>query len=77
MSASSNLPVPFISGDETDALTDAKRVHSYQPGERKRIKRGYWRRARKVLKGELQASIASQQTDAGGNFSEKPAKSGS
>lgn len=26
---------------------------------------------------ELQANIASQQTDAGGNFSEKPAKSGS
>jgi len=50
MTASSNLPVPFINGDEQDALTHGKRFHRFQPGVRKRIKRRYWRRARKALK---------------------------
>jgi hypothetical protein len=46
MSASRNLPIPFINGDEEDFLTGAKRYFAAIPGRRKSIKRSYWRRFR-------------------------------
>lgn len=53
MAASTNMPVPFINGDEEDALTGAKRFFRWRPGEWKRIKRGYWRRVRRTGKLDL------------------------
>lgn len=50
MSASRNLPIPFAGGAEYDALTRAKRVHSFRPGERKQSKKSYWRRFRRLQK---------------------------
>ncbi len=39
--------IPLKSGDEYDALTGWKRYCFWQPGERKKIKRGYRKRLRK------------------------------
>ena len=40
--------IPMTCGDEVDALGDEKRHLYWKPGERKRIKRSYHRRARRV-----------------------------
>ena len=40
-------------GDEYDAFTGWKRYLHWRPGERKRIKRGYNRRARRLAKLEI------------------------
>lgn len=46
--------VPLISGDEYDALSKRSRaLLSWRPGERRRIKRGYWRRLRVAVKRAL------------------------
>ena len=42
--------IPLISGDEMDALSRHQRVHTWHRGERKRIKRGYWRRFRAAVR---------------------------
>lgn len=59
MAASSNLPIPLLGGDEYDALTKAKRLHRFRPGERKAVKRSYQRRARRAAKAEALASASS------------------
>ena len=41
-------------GDEYDALSPWKRYYHWQPGERKRIKRGYNKRQRKAAKALCQ-----------------------
>ena len=46
MSASRNLPIPFVGGDEVDFLSSAKRFFKNRAGRRKSIKRAYWRRFR-------------------------------
>lgn len=53
MSASTNHPIPLISGDEQDYLA-GKRSHSGGAGKRKPIKRGYQRRVRRVAKAEAE-----------------------
>jgi plasmid stabilization system protein ParE len=40
--------IPFISGDEQDALTKAKKYLTWRPGERKKLKRAYNKRFRKL-----------------------------
>lgn len=42
--------IALKSGDEYDALTQAKRHHIWRAGDRKRIKRGYNRRVRRELR---------------------------
>jgi len=46
--------IPMNSGDEYDALTRWKRYVHWRPGERKRIKRRYNRRARRLAKADLE-----------------------
>ena len=53
MTASSNLPLPFTSADEEDALTKGKRLHQWRAGERKRIKDAYQRRVRQRERSSL------------------------
>ena len=43
-------PIPMRGGDEHDAFTGWRRVLRFRPGERTRIKRGYWKRARQAVK---------------------------
>ncbi len=45
--------IPMKTGDEYDAFTWWKRYCHWRPGERKRIKRGYNRRARRLAKMEI------------------------
>lgn len=49
--------IPMKTGDEYDALTGWKRYLYWRPGERKRIKRGYNRRARRLAKVDLEAEM--------------------
>jgi hypothetical protein len=44
--------IPFINGDEQDALTKWKSVYNWRPGQRKRVKRRYNRRMRRIVKRE-------------------------
>jgi hypothetical protein len=39
--------IKLKSGDEQDALTSARKYHSFKSGELKKIKRGYNKRLRK------------------------------
>lgn len=48
--------VPFISGDEQDALTKTKRIHVWRAGERTRVKRGYWKRFRGAVRAALKGT---------------------
>lgn len=43
------------SGDEYDALTGWKRMLHWRPGERKRIKKRFWKRQRQNNKQSLDA----------------------
>ena len=45
--------VPMSSGDEYDALTKWRHSLHWRAGERARIKRGYRRRERRVLKQKM------------------------
>lgn len=45
--------IPFIDGEEQDALTRWKRYLHWKPGERKRIKRQYNKRIRRNTKRSL------------------------
>lgn len=47
------MKLPLKSGDEHDALTRAKRVHSFRAGTRKKIKKGYNKRVRRVVRKVL------------------------
>jgi hypothetical protein len=49
MTTNTNMPIPFVSGDEQDALTGWRKVLKFRPGERKRIKRRYQRRVRRTM----------------------------
>ncbi len=42
--------IPLANGEEQDALTRWKRYLHWKPGERKKIKRAYNKRARKQAK---------------------------
>jgi hypothetical protein len=42
--------IPLRSGDEYDALTRWRRYLDFRPGERKRVKHGYWRRFRRKVR---------------------------
>ena len=42
--------VPMNHGDEIDAFTRARKFHFWKPGQLKKIKRGYNKRARKTAK---------------------------
>jgi len=44
-------------GDEYDALTRARRYHSFRPGTRKRIKRKVSRRIRKQARFDIQKTF--------------------
>jgi len=46
--------IPMKTGDEYDALARWKRYLHWRPGERKRIKRGYNRRARRLARADLE-----------------------
>ena len=45
--------VPMIDGDELDFLTKCKRFFTFRPGERKRLKRKYNKRARRLARKML------------------------
>jgi|7_EtaG_2_1085326.scaffolds.fasta_scaffold366662_2 hypothetical protein len=45
--------IPFIDGDEMDALTRMKRWYMWKSGERKRIKNKYRRRCRQVVRAQI------------------------
>lgn len=45
--------IPLKNGDEYDALTGWKRVHSFRAGQKSRIKRQYRRRLRAEAKRDL------------------------
>lgn len=46
------LRIPLKGGDEYDALTKGgRKVHEFRAGERAKVKQGYWRRFRKMVKG--------------------------
>jgi hypothetical protein len=45
--------IPMKGGDEYDALTRWKRFLRWRPGERKAIKRGYNKRARRVARERI------------------------
>lgn len=47
------IKIPFISGDEQDALTRGKRFFKWRPGVRKKAKRAYNKRIRQVIRKEL------------------------
>jgi hypothetical protein len=49
MPTNTNMPIPFVSGDEQDALTGWRKVLKFRSGERKAIKRGYQRRVRRTM----------------------------
>lgn len=42
--------IPMKSGDEYDALTGWRRVLSFKPGKRKRIKSAFRRRVRRIVR---------------------------
>ena len=43
----------MVSGDEYDGLTGCKRYLRWKSGERKRIKRRFWKRQRRIAKKDL------------------------
>ena len=43
------LRKPMKTADEYDALTQAKNVHHFRPGERKKIKKAYNKKERRWL----------------------------
>ena len=47
------MEIPFIDGDEMDALTQVKRWYMWKSGERKRIKNKYRRRCRQVVRAQI------------------------
>jgi hypothetical protein len=49
VTTNTNMPIPFVSGDEHDALTGWRKVLKFRPGERKEIKRRYQRRVRRTM----------------------------
>jgi hypothetical protein len=53
----SNMQVPFISGDEQDALTRARHYLVWRAGVVRAIKTKYNRRARHVARAELRAEL--------------------
>ena len=40
----------LVGGDEVDALTIAKRFYHWKPGQRKKVKRKFWKRIRQENK---------------------------
>lgn len=49
--------VPMIDGDEIDALTRWKKYIRFRPGERKRIKRKFNKRARRFAREEIECYL--------------------
>ena len=47
------MEIPFIDGDEMDALTRVKRWYAWKSGARKRIKNKYRRRCRQVVRAQI------------------------
>lgn len=45
--------IPLKGGDEYDMLTGWRHVLHHRPGQIKKIKRGYWKRVRRVLRRVL------------------------
>lgn len=48
-----NAKLPLKSGDEFDALTKARKFHTWRAGDRSGIKRSYRRRCRRALNAEV------------------------
>ena len=42
--------IPFIDGDEQDALTPSRQFYNWKKGQLKKVKRAYNKRMRKYLK---------------------------
>ena len=55
--------LPLKSGDEFDALTRWRRYLHWEPGERRRIKRAYRKRARREQKDVVRNIISSPLYD--------------
>lgn len=53
MSASSNMPIPFVGGEEEDGLTDSHHIYCWGRGARKALKRQYNKRARRYARSRL------------------------
>lgn len=47
-----------MSGDEVDAFTRWRHYLNWKPGQRKRIKRGYNRRERQMVKQEIGREVS-------------------
>ncbi|GAB4438642.1 MAG: hypothetical protein Kow00120_06360 [Anaerolineae bacterium] len=54
-------PIPMRGALEYDALTRWRRYLRWRAGERKAVKRGYWRRARRMARAMCRQNRASPE----------------